>query len=78
MNNIKNNFKGNNLVEYCRCDSKLYNKQVYECIVLNNSEKKIPYEGRLCELKYIVNMLKENQEKHERFTLALVSKFLSC
>ena len=81
MNNIKNNFKENNLVEYCQCESELNNKHLYECMVLNNSVKNIPYEtifeGRLCELKYIVNILKENQEKHERFTLAQDSKPLS-
>ena len=81
MNFIKNNFKGNNSIEYCQCESEMTNKHLYECILLNNSEKKIPYEtlfeGRLCELKYIVNILLENQEKPERFTLAQESKPLS-
>ena len=74
MNFIKNNFKGNNSNEYCQCESEMTNKHLYKCIFLNKSEKKIPYEtifeGRLCELKYIVNILLENQEKHERFTMA--------
>ena len=44
MNFIKNNFKGNNSIEYCQCESEMTNKHLYECILLNNSEKKIPYE----------------------------------
>ena len=81
MNCLKNNYKGNNVVEYCQCDSEISNKHLYECMVLNNTKKKVPYEtifeGRLCELKYIVNILLENQEKHERFTLAQESYPLS-
>ena len=81
MNYWNNNYKGKNIVEYCQCESEITNKHLYECKVLNNIEKKIPYEtifeGRLCELKYIVNILLENQEKHERFTLAQESNPLS-
>ena len=81
MNFLKNNYKGNYSVEYCQCESEITNKHLYECNVLNNIEKKIPYEtifeGRLVELKYIVNILLENQTKHERFTLAQESNPLS-
>ena len=81
MNYLKNNFKGNDQIEYCKCESEINNKHLYECNVLSNTEMKIPYkllfEGRLCESKQIVNILLEIPKKHEHFTLAQESNPLS-
>ena len=41
MNYIKNNYKGNNQIKYCQCESEINNKHLYECNWLNNTEKKI-------------------------------------
>ena len=41
----------------------------HECKLLNSSEKKVDYsrifEGRLCEMKYILNILEENKIQFE-------------
>ena len=81
MNYLKKKYKGNNQIEYCQCESEINNKHLYECNVLSNTEKIIPYEslfeGRLCELKQIVTILSKNPNKHERFTLEQESKPLN-
>ena len=74
MNKLSYNFQGSGKVELCQCEEELTNIHLYECQILNNIERKVPYnkifEGRLCEMKYIVNMLLENQNKVEIFTQA--------
>ena len=74
MNNLSYNFQGNSRIEYCQCKSEITNSHLYECKTLNNIERRIPYsklfEGRLCEMKYIVKIFMENQNKLELFTQA--------
>ena len=81
MNYLKNNYKRNNQIKYCQCESKINNKHLYDCNELNNTEKKTPYEslfkGRLCELKQIVYILLENQTNMNVFTPAQESNPLS-
>jgi hypothetical protein len=56
MNKLEYNYKGNNIEEKCYCGKDMTNIHLYECQVLNNSERKVQYskifDGRLCELKY--------------------------
>ena len=50
MNYIKNNYKGNNQIKYCQCESEIKkNKHLYECNWLNNTEKKISMNHYLTE-----------------------------
>ena len=74
MNNLSYNFQGNNQIEYCQCGKEMTNCHLYECKIFNQSDRRIPYnnifEGRICEMKYIINILIENQNKFEVFTLA--------
>ena len=77
MNNLQNNFPGNKIIELCKCGTEMSNEHLYECNFLNNSEKKVDYsrifEGRLCEMKYILNILEENKIQFE-FTQAQNSR----
>ena len=74
MNKLSYNFQGNNKIEYCKCKEEMTNSHLYECKILNNTDRRVSYnnifEGRLCELKYITNILIENQNKFELYTLA--------
>ena len=75
MNLLKYNFFGNQEVsEKCRCGLEMTNIHLYECENLNSSIKKVPYtklfNGRICEMKYLIEILNENQKKHEQFTQA--------
>ena len=74
MNNLLYNFKGYNKTEYCPCETEMTNNHLYECEMLNSDDRKIPYEkifeGRLCEMQYIINVLIRNHNKLEHFTLA--------
>ena len=74
MNKLEYNYKGNNIEEQCQCGKYMTNIHLYECQVLNNSERTVQYSkifnGRLCELKYVVDILKENFKKHQKFTQA--------
>jgi hypothetical protein len=69
MNNLPNNFPGNKIIELCQCGTEMANEHLYECKLLNSSEKKVEYsrifEGRLCEMKYILNILEENKIQFE-------------
>ena len=75
------NFQENRRLQYCKCESLMTNSHLYDCKILNHIERKVPYnrlfEGRLCEMKYIVNILMENQKNLELFTLAQDSSSLS-
>ena len=50
------------------------NLHLYEYAMLNRNEKTVPsmkiFESRLWEMKEILNLLRENQEKHEKFSQA--------
>ena len=74
MKKLSYNFQGNNRLEYWQCKEEVTNSHLYECQILNNIKRRVPcnnmFEGRLCEMKYIVNILMENQNKLELFTLA--------
>ena len=74
MNKLLYNFKGYNKTEYCPCETEMTNNHLYECEMLNSDDRKIPYEkifeGRLCEMQYIINILIKNQNKFEILTLA--------
>ena len=74
MNKLKYNFPGTNEKEVCACSIEMANMHLYECLKLNRNKKTVPYvkifEGRLCEMKTILNILHENQEKHDKFTQA--------
>jgi hypothetical protein len=72
MNKLKYNFKGKNCEEKCKCGQELTNLHLYECRILNNSLRTVTYsklfDGRLCEMKYIIGILKENMKIHEEYT----------
>ena len=74
MNKLSYNFQGSGKVELCQCEEEVTNSHLYEFKILNNIERKVLYskifEGRLCEMKYILNILLENQNKLELLTLA--------
>ena len=74
MNKLSYNYKGNKIEEKCKCGLQITNEHLYYCKVLNNSNKTVEYSkifnGRLCEMKYVINILKENHKKHENFTQA--------
>ena len=75
MNNLKYNFSDNHKIkEVCLCGEDMKNLHLYECKSLNNIEKTIPYNrlfnGRICEQKYLKDILKENEEKFENHTQA--------
>ena len=75
MNNLKYNFPGKEPVtEKCKCGEVMENSHLYECKILNNSEKKVSYDkifsGRLIEMKNVINILTENEVKHEYYTQA--------
>ena len=75
MNNIKVNLSENcKIKELCLCGEEMKNSHLYECKSLNHSEKKVPYSKifywRLSELKYLIDILKENELKYENYTLA--------
>ena len=63
-----------NKTEHCHCETEMTNNHFYECEMLNRDDRKIPYEkifeGRLCEIQYIINILIKNQNKFELLTLA--------
>ena len=52
MNTLKNNYQRNSELKNCQCEFEKTNNPLYECKVLNSSEKEVPYknifEGRLC------------------------------
>ena len=72
MNKLKYNFKGKHCEEKCKCGQELTNLHLYECRILNNSLRTVTYsklfDGRLCEMKYIIGILKENMKIHEEYT----------
>ena len=74
MNNLSYNSQVNYTTEYCECKSEMTNNHLYECNILNSEKRRIPYEkifeGRLCEMQYIINILIKNQNKFELLTLA--------
>ena len=75
MNPLKYNFSENQQVsEKCRRGIEMTNIHLYECENLNSSIKKDPYtklfSGRICELKYLIEILNENQKKQEIFPQA--------
>ena len=74
MNKLAYNYKGNNIEEKCQCGKDMNNIHLYECQVLNHSERTVKYSklfnGRLCELKYLISIIRENLKKHEKFTQA--------
>ena len=74
MNKFQYNFPGTNEKEFCECGIEITNLHLYECAMLNRNKKTVPYmsifESRLCEIIAILNILRENQEKHEKFTQA--------
>ena len=75
MNKLEYNFPGRQPVtEKCKCGADMNNIHLYECKILNNSEKKGNYDkifcGRLIEMKTVVNIMIENEIKHEFFTQA--------
>ena len=75
MNNLKYNSSQNHKVnEICLCGEDMNNSHLFECKSLNNSEKTIPYNkifsGRLIELKYLINILNQNEEKFVNYTQA--------
>ena len=81
MKKINHNFKGNNIEEKCQCGQELTNIHLYECKILNTSIKTVEYskifDGRLCEMKYIVGILEENMKEHQKFTQAQDTSSLS-
>ena len=50
------------------------NNRLYECKILNSLEKKVSYDKifseRIIEMKNVINILTENELKHEYFTQA--------
>ena len=74
MNKLKYNFPGTNENKICECGTEMTNQHLYECSKLNRNKKTVSYvkifETRLCEMKSILNILIENQEKHDKFTQA--------
>ena len=74
MNNLKYNYSGTNILEKCQCGKDMTNPHLYECIMLNESERTVKYSrifnGRICEMKYIIDIQLKNQNIHERFTQA--------
>ena len=75
MNNLKYNFPGKEPVtEKCKCGEGMENNHLYECKVLNSLEKKVSYDkifsGRIIEMKNVINILTENELKHEYFNQA--------
>ena len=73
-NNLKYNYSNTNILEKCQCEENVTNLHLYECRMLHESERTVDYSkifnGRLCEMKYIIDILLKNQNKHERFTQA--------
>ena len=74
MNKISHNFQGNNIEDNCKCGQELTNIHLYECTILNNSNKTAEFlklfDGRLCEMKYIAGILEQNMKEHKKFTQA--------
>jgi hypothetical protein len=74
MNNLKYNYSGTNILEKCQCGKDMTNPHLYECTMLNQSERNVEYSrifnGRLCEMKYIIDIQLKYQNIHERFTQA--------
>ena len=74
MNNLKYNYSGTNILEKCQCGKDMTNPHLYECTMLNESERTVEYSrifnGRICEMKYIIDIQLKNQNIHERFTQA--------
>ena len=75
MNNLKYTISENHkMKEACLCGEDMNNTHLFECQFLNKSEKTIPYNnifsGRLSELKYWIDILKENEIKLENYTQA--------
>ena len=68
MNILEYNFPGRQPVtEKCRCGEDIDNKHLYECQLLNSSEKIVTYDkifgGRLIEMKHVVKIMIENEIK---------------
>ena len=74
MNKLKYNFSGNNDKEFFEYGVEMTNLHLYECLKLNRNNKTVPYvkifERRPCEMKSILNILQQNQAKHNEFTQA--------
>ena len=75
MNKLKYNFPGRQPVtEKCKYGIDMNNIHLYECIILNSSERKVNFYkifcGRLIEMKNVVNIMIEIKVKHEFFTQA--------
>ena len=73
MNPLKNNFKGDKIIQYCVCLQVMENKHLYYCEILNNGRKiNHIYEdilnGTLHQQKDIINILTENMKKFETLT----------
>ena len=73
MNKLEYNFPGRQPVtEKCKCGADMNNIHLYECKILNNSERKRNDDkifcGRLIEMKHVVNIMIENEINHEFFT----------
>ena len=82
MNSIKYNLSENyKLKELCVCRGEMNYSHLYECKSLNPCERKVPYNnifsGRLSELKYLIDILKENVLKYENYTMSQDSTLLS-
>ena len=68
MNTLEYNFPGRQPVtEKCRCGEDIDNNYLYECQLLNNSEKIVTYDkifgGRLIEMKHVEKIMIENEIK---------------
>ena len=74
MNPLKYNYSSNNTLEHCKCGREMTNIHLYECKMLDKSERTVDYSkifnGRLCEMKYLINILLRNQNQHDQFTQA--------
>ena len=66
MNHIQIYFPENKINQICQCETEMSNEHLYEYNLLNISKKKVDYskmfEGRLCGIKYLVNILKEKKD----------------
>ena len=74
MNHLKYNYSSTNTLEHCKYGSEMTNIHLYEYKMLDNSERTVDYSkmfnGRLCEMKYLINILLRNLNQHDQFPQA--------